>query len=95
MAYIRTSPCEVQVVQKLEGNLNDTEIGGFVANCAHLAKLALGEGIVQEAAEHLTNGQVQEALALYGDILKNPKDHSEVVRASAMAGLRVMQCDAV
>jgi len=76
-----------KVVNKIEGNLNDTDIGGFVANCAHMAKLASGEGMVQQAAEHLTNGEVQEALALYGEILKKPQEHSEVVRASAMAGM--------
>ena len=76
-----------KVVNKIQGNLNDTEIAGFVANCAHLAKLASGEGMVQQASELLSNGEVQEALSLYGTILHKPQDHSEAVRASAMAGM--------
>ena len=51
-----------KVVNKISGNLNDTEIAGFVANCSHLARLAAGEGQVQEAAELLTQGHVAEAL---------------------------------
>ena len=47
-----------KVLNKISGNLNDTEIGGFVANCAHLAKLASGEGMVQQAAQFLTDGQI-------------------------------------
>ena len=76
-----------KVVNKISGNLNDTEIAGFVANCSHLARLAAGEGQVQEAAELLTQGHVAEALEVYGAILKNGKEHSDVVRASALAGM--------
>ena len=76
-----------KVVNKIGGNLNDTEIAGFVANCAHLAKLASGEGMVRAAGEHLSNGETQEALALYGAILQKPQEHSELIRASAMAGM--------
>lgn len=76
-----------KVVNKIGGNLNDTEIAGFVANCAHLAKLASGESMVRAAGEHLSNGETQEALALYGAILQKPHDHSELIRASALAGM--------
>jgi putative thioredoxin len=78
---------EKKVVNKIQGNLNDTEIAGFVANCAHLAKLASGEGMLEQASELLSTGEIQEALTIYGTILHKPQDHSEVVRASAMAGM--------
>ena len=76
-----------KVVNKIQGRLNDTEIQGFVANCSHLAALASGEGMVAQASEHLTKGEVEEALRLYGEVLAKPKEHSEPIIASAMAGM--------
>ena len=40
-----------KVVNKISGNLNDTEIEGFIANCAHLARLASGERRVASAVD--------------------------------------------
>lgn len=74
-------------MNKISGNLNDTEIEGFIANCAHLARLASGEAQVQQAAQFLTEGRVTEALELYGAVLRNGAEHSVVVRASALAGM--------
>jgi len=50
---------EKKVVNKISGNLKDTEIAGFVANAMHLAKLANGDAMIREAADLLTNGDIQ------------------------------------
>jgi len=50
---------EKKVVNKISGNLKDTEIAGFVANAMHLAKLATGDAMIREAADLLTNGDIQ------------------------------------
>ena len=66
---------EKKVVNRINGAVSDQEIEGFVAQCSHLARLATGEGLVQQAAEHLSSGEVEEALKLYGNLERDECPH--------------------